>query len=99
TVGHSVHARDLKLPKGVEAAIHKDENPVVATVVIPALVTEEEETPAVAAGDVPTTEQAAPAKEGEGAADAKGGEKGDKAAGDKGGAAAAGDKGEKKEKK
>jgi large subunit ribosomal protein L25 len=96
TVGHSVHVRDLKLPKGVEAAIHKDENPVVATVVIPALVTEEEAAPAVSAADVPTTEQAAPAKEGEAGADAKAGDKGgDKAAADKGG-----DKGgEKKDKK
>src|SRR6478735_2646118 len=32
TVGHSMHARDLKLPNGVELAIHKDANPVVATV-------------------------------------------------------------------
>ncbi|HEY6822977.1 MAG TPA: 50S ribosomal protein L25/general stress protein Ctc, partial [Steroidobacteraceae bacterium] len=38
TVGHSIHLRDLALPKGVEAAVHKGENPVVATVVIPALV-------------------------------------------------------------
>lgn len=93
TVGHSLHVRDLKLGKGVELAIHKDENPVVATVVIPALVTEEEEAPAVAAAEVPTTEQAAPAKEGEAGAEAKGGDKG-AAGGDKGG-----DKGEKKEKK
>ncbi|MBV8031087.1 MAG: 50S ribosomal protein L25/general stress protein Ctc [Betaproteobacteria bacterium] len=96
TVGHSMHVRELKLPKGVELAIHKDENPVVATVVIPALVAEEE-TPAVAAADVPTTEQAAPAKEGEAAADAKGGEKPADKAADKGAAAA--DKGEKKDKK
>src|SRR6185436_15714444 len=80
TVGHSMHVRDLGLPKGVELALHKDENPVVATVVIPALVTEEEEAaPAVAAAEVPTTEQAAPAKEGEAPAEgdkgAKGGEK------------------------
>ena len=101
TVGHSVHVRDLALPKGVEAALHKDENPVVATVVIPALITEEEEAaPAVAAAEVPTTEQAAPAKEGEAPAEGKGGEKADKGgekSGDKGAAAA--DKGEKKEKK
>src|SRR5690349_11375665 len=32
-VGNSVHVRDLSLPKGVEAALHKDDNPVVATVV------------------------------------------------------------------
>ena len=91
TVAHSLHLRDLTLPKGVETALHKDENPVVATVVIPAIIAEEEETPAVAAAEVPTTEQAAPAKDGEaGAADAKGGDK----AADKGA-----DKGEKKEKK
>jgi large subunit ribosomal protein L25 len=68
TVGHSIHARDLLLPTGVEAVLHKDENPVVATVVIPALITEEEEaaaTTAVAASEVPTTEQAATPKEGE----------------------------------
>jgi len=96
TVGHSVHVRDLALPKGVEVALHKGENPVVATVVIPALITEEEEAAAAAAAvapsEVPTTEQAAPPKEGEaapGAAPEKGADK----AGDKG------DKGEKKEKK
>lgn len=84
TVGHSVHVRDLTMPKGVEPAIHRDENPVVVTVVVPALVVEEEEAaPAVAAAEVPTSEQAA-AKEGEAAP------AGDKAA-DKGA--------EKKEKK
>ena len=101
TVGHSVHVRDLALPKGVEVSLHKAENPVVATVVIPALITEEEEAaPAVAAAEVPTTEQAAPAKEGEAAAEGKGGDKGDKG-GEKGGdkGAAPADKGEKKEKK
>src|SRR4029077_20752775 len=106
TVGHSMHVRDVALPQGVELAIHKSENPVVATVVIPSLITEEEEAaPAVSAADVPTTEQAAAPKEGEGAPGE--GEKGDKgkgAAAEKGkGAAAekpaAADKGEKKEKK
>jgi large subunit ribosomal protein L25 len=91
TVAHSMHLRDIKLPKGVETALHKDENPVVATVVIPAIIAEEETTTAVSAADVPTTEQAAAPKEGEAAADAKGG---DKAGADKGA-----DKGEKKEKK
>jgi len=104
-VGNSVHARDLKLPKGVELAIGKAENPVVATVVVPQLVTEEEEAAAAAAAvapaDVPTTEQAATPKEGEAAAEgdkgaaAKGGDKG----GDKAAAKPAADKGEKKEKK
>jgi large subunit ribosomal protein L25 len=105
TVGHSIHVRDLSLPKGVEPALHKNENPVVATIVIPKLVTEDEEVaPAVSAADVPTTEQAAPAKEGEAAAGAAaksgaGAEKGAEKAGDKA-AEKPGDKGgEKKEKK
>jgi large subunit ribosomal protein L25 len=89
TVGHSIHLRDIALPKGVEAALHKGENPVVATVVIPALVAEEEAPAAVAAADVPTTEQAAP-KEGEAAAAGAAEKAGEKPA-EKGG--------EKKEKK
>jgi large subunit ribosomal protein L25 len=68
-VGHSLHVRQLPLPKGVELALSKDEDPVVATVVVPALVTEEEEAAqaaaAIAPSEVPTTEQAAAAKEGE----------------------------------
>jgi large subunit ribosomal protein L25 len=100
TVGHSLHVRDLTLPKGVELALSKTENPVVATVTIPSLITEEEEAAAaeaaIAPSEVPTTEQAAPAKEGEqpagtaGAAGApeKAGEKAEKA-----------EKPEKKEKK
>ncbi len=96
-VGHSLHVRDLPLPKGVELTLHKNENPVVATVVVPALITEEEEAAqaaaAVAPSEIPTTEQAAPPKEGEAPAEgekpaAKGAEK-----------PAAADKGEKKEKK
>ena len=79
--GHSLHIRDVSMPKGVELAMHKDENPVVATVVVPALVAEEEEAaPAVSAAEVPTTEQAAPAKEGEGEAGAAAGKGGDKGA-------------------
>jgi large subunit ribosomal protein L25 len=81
SVGHSLHIRDVSMPKGVELAMHKDENPVVATVVVPALVAEEEEAaPAVSAAEVPTTEQAAPAKEGEGEAGAAAGKGGDKGA-------------------
>ena len=111
TVGHSMHVRDVQLPKGVEAVLHRNENPVVATVIIPSLITEEEETAAaaaVAASEVPTTEQAAAPKEGEAPADAKGGaaaaagKGGDKAAakgGDKPAAAPAADKGDKKDKK
>jgi large subunit ribosomal protein L25 len=78
-VGHSIHVRDLALPKGVEAVVHRNENPVVATVTIPAVVAEEEEAAqaaAVAPSEVPTTEQdAAPKEE---AAEGKGGDKGEK---------------------
>jgi len=91
SVGNSIHARQLALPKGVDVNLSKGEDPVVATVVVPQLITEEEEAAqaaaAVAAAEVPTTEQAAPAKEGE--APAEGGAKAEKAP----------EKGEKKEKK
>jgi large subunit ribosomal protein L25 len=96
SIGHSIHARDLALPKGVDAVLHRNENPVVATVVMPALVTEEEEAAAaeaaVAPSEVPTTEQAAPAKEGEPAEAEKGAEKGTEKA-------EKAEKAEKKEKK
>jgi large subunit ribosomal protein L25 len=100
-VGRSLHARDLSLPKGVESTLHKNENPVVATVVVPALITEEEEAaPAVAPSEIPTTEQAAPPKEGEGAEEGAAAKGGDKAPAAKGAEKpAAADKGEKKEKK
>ena len=103
SVGNSIHARELKLPKGVEPALGKNENPVVATVVVPQLITEDEEKAAeeavVSAADVPTTEQAAPAKEGEAAEGDKGAKAGDKAAA-KPAADKAGDKGgDKKDKK
>jgi large subunit ribosomal protein L25 len=97
TIGHSVHVKELKLPKGVEAVLHRGENPVVATIIQPVLITEEEETAAetVAAADVPTTEQAAPDKAGDAAA---GGDKGGAKGGDKGGKPAE-KPAEKKEKK
>jgi len=74
SVGNSIHVRDLALPKGVEAVLHRNENPVVVTVILPALVTEEEvvaETAegAPAAGEVPTTQQGAKPEEGEGSED------------------------------
>jgi large subunit ribosomal protein L25 len=90
-LGHSIHVRDLPLPKGVELALHKNENPVVANVVVPAVIAEEEAVAAVAPTDVPTTAQAATPKEGEPAAAGA-------AAGEKP-AEKAGDKAEKKEKK
>jgi large subunit ribosomal protein L25 len=92
SVGHSLHLSEVPMPKGVEPQVHKGENPVVATVVVPALVTEEEETAAVvSAAEVPTTEQAAPAKEGEAPAEGDKGKPAAPAAADKGG--------EKKDKK
>jgi large subunit ribosomal protein L25 len=105
-VGNSIHARDLSLPKGVDPVLHKNENPVVATVVVPQLITEEEEAAAAAAAvapsEIPAIEQAAEPKEGEAPAE------GDKAAAAKGGAPDKGaakpaekaaEKPEKKEKK
>jgi large subunit ribosomal protein L25 len=90
TVGRSIHVKDLGFPKGVQPVLHRNENPVVATIVVPALVTEEEEVTAAEAvpapSEVPTTEQAAP------------GEKAEEAAGDKP-AGKGGEKAEKKEKK
>ena len=106
TVGYSVHAKDILLPKGVEAVLHKKENPVVVSVLVPQLAVVEEETAAAdatpAAGDVPASKQADPAKEGDkAAADAKGGakaaDKGGAKPADKGGAKPAG--GDKKDKK
>jgi large subunit ribosomal protein L25 len=34
TTGHSLHVSELKLPPGVEAVLHKGEDPVVATVIV-----------------------------------------------------------------
>src|SRR5688572_4450112 len=84
-MGKSIHVKELKLPKGVEAVLHKGEDPVVATIIQPVLITEEEEAAAeaVPAADVPTTEQAAPDKDAEGAAGGDKGKGGEKA-GDKG---------------
>ena len=99
SVGKSVHARDLVLPTGVESTLHKGENPVVATCILPALVTEEETVAAEAvpaAGDVPATAQAAPEKAGDGAAPAAAGDKAK--AGDKGADKPA-EKADKKDKK
>jgi large subunit ribosomal protein L25 len=49
-VGHSIHVRDLVLPKGVELALRGNENPTVASAQIPkAAIAEEEEAAAAAA--------------------------------------------------
>ena len=103
SVGKSIHARDIALPKGVETTLGKGEDPVVATCILPALITEEEEAAAAAAtpaaGEVPTTAQAVPTEEGAAAAAGAAGEKGK--GGEKPAAAAekGAEKAEKKEKK
>lgn len=97
SVGKSIHVKDLKLPDGVAAVLHRTENPVVVTLLLPQLQTEEEltaEAEAVpSAAEVPTTKQEAKPDEA-GAADAKAGDKGADKGGDKGG-----DKKDKKDKK
>jgi large subunit ribosomal protein L25 len=78
--GHSLHLSGVKLPPGVEAVSPKDEDPTVATIVIPKVMTADEEaaelalTAAPSAADVPTLAQEAVKEEG-GAAGAGGGSK------------------------
>jgi large subunit ribosomal protein L25 len=78
--GHSLHLSALTLPPGVEAVVPKGEDPTVATIVIPRVMTADEEaaelastTVAPSAADVPTLAQKA--KEGEDAAPSGGGSK------------------------
>ncbi|MDO8346341.1 MAG: 50S ribosomal protein L25/general stress protein Ctc [Rugosibacter sp.] len=47
--GHSLHVSELKLPAGVEAVMHKGEDPVVATVIVRGGKADEEEAAAAAA--------------------------------------------------
>lgn len=60
-LGDTIHVRDLTLPKGVEAVLSRDENPVVATTSIPKEITAEEEAAeaeaAVPASAVPAGKQ------------------------------------------
>jgi large subunit ribosomal protein L25 len=61
--GHSLHVSALALPAGVEAIVPKGEDPTVATIVIPRMLTADEEaaelaaTAAPSAAEVPTTAQ------------------------------------------
>ena len=93
--GHSLHLSSIKLPPGVEAIVPKGEDPTVATIVIPKVMTAEEElaeaaaTAIVSAADVPTTAQKTKEEEAAEAAKAAGGKE----------AKPAGGKEEKKEKK
>ena len=76
TVGHSVHVRDLKLPKGVEVSLRGQENLSVATAAIPrAAIAEEEATAAAAA---PAAAEVPAAKQKEAPAAAAGDKKDDK---------------------
>jgi large subunit ribosomal protein L25 len=92
--GHSLHLSAIKLPPGVEPIVPKGEDPTIATIVIPKVMTAEEElaeaaaTAIVSAADVPTTAQKT--KEEEAAEAAK--------AGGKEGVKPAAGKEEKKEK-
>jgi len=93
--GHSLHLSSITLPPGVEAIVPKGEDPTVATIVIPKVMTAEEElaeaaaTAVVSAADVPTTAQKTKEEEAAEAAKAAGGKE----------AKPAGGKEEKKEKK
>ena len=61
--GHSLHLSALKLPPGVGAIVAKGEDPTIATIVIPKVMTAEEElaeataAATVSAADVPTIAQ------------------------------------------
>jgi large subunit ribosomal protein L25 len=66
--GHSVHVSGLKLPDGVEAVVPKGQDPTVATVTIPRVMTADEEAAEAAAaapsaGEVVTTAQKAKEEE------------------------------------
>ena len=94
--GHSLHLSAVKLPPGVEPIVPKGEDPTIATIVIPKVMTAEEElaeaaaAATVSAADVPTTAQKTKEEEAaEAAAKATGGKEAKPAAG----------KEEKKEKK
>ncbi|MGQ0522940.1 MAG: 50S ribosomal protein L25/general stress protein Ctc [Betaproteobacteria bacterium] len=68
-LGHSIHATELALPKGVEpVAKLKHDNPAVVTVQLPKAIVVEEEAAAPVTeiiGEVPAEGEAAPAAEGE----------------------------------
>ncbi len=56
--GHSIHVSNVKMPQGVESAVHRGEDLVIATIIIPrGALTEAEGAPVVAAADVPASNQ------------------------------------------
>ena len=63
SIGHSIHVRELTLPKGVELALRGNENPTVASAQVPkAAIAEEEEAAAAAAAAVGVEGAVAPAE-------------------------------------
>ena len=103
SIGHSIHVRELTLPKGVELALRGNENPTVASAQIPkAAIAEEEEAAAAAAaavgveGAVAPVEGAVPAAADVPAVKQKAPEPAAPAAEEKGGKGGKADKGDKK---
>jgi large subunit ribosomal protein L25 len=104
SIGHSIHVRELALPKGVELALGGNENPTVASAQIPKAAIAEEEAAAAAAAVVGVEGAAAPAEAVPAAADVptvkqKAPEPAAPAAEEKGGKGGKGDKGDKGDKK
>jgi large subunit ribosomal protein L25 len=101
SIGHSIHVRDLSLPKGVELALGGNENPTVASAQIPKAAIAEEEAAAAAAAAGAVEGVAVPAEAVPAAADVptvkqKAPEAAAPAAEEKGGKGGKGDKGDKK---
>jgi len=101
SIGHSIHVRELTLPKGVELALGGNENPTVASAQIPKAAIAEEEAAAAAAAAVSVEGVAAPAEAVPAAADVptvkqKAPEPAAPAADDKGGKGGKGEKADKK---
>ncbi|HKW38758.1 MAG TPA: 50S ribosomal protein L25/general stress protein Ctc [Burkholderiales bacterium] len=104
SIGHSIHVRELALPKGVELALGGNENPTVASAQIPKAAIAEEEAAAAAAAAVGVEGVAAPAEAVPAAADVptvkqKAPEAAAPAADDKGGKGGKGEKADKGDKK
>ncbi len=57
--GHSIHVSNVKMPTGVESAVHRGEDLVIATIIIPRGAVAEVEGATVAAADVPASNQKA----------------------------------------
>lgn len=66
SAGHSVHVSNLKLPKGVDPVLHGDEDPVVATILMPRGTATEEAVPGEeVATPAPAVSTPTPAKAGD----------------------------------